>query len=260
MPTVFADTHAHLYSNQFDNDRDAMVQRALQAGVRYLFLPNIDLPSIPTMLDLEAAYPQHCFAMMGLHPCSAEANYLTDLRVMEDWLAKRRFVAIGEIGLDYYWSKEFIAEQKEAFRIQCRWAKELDIPTIIHARDSLDDLIELVREEKTDRLRGIFHCFSGTAAQAKAVLELGFLIGIGGVITYKNSGLADAIREVPLSSIVLETDAPYLTPVPHRGKRNESSYIPLIAEKLADVLHSSIDEIARVTTANALQLFGVVPA
>jgi TatD DNase family protein len=208
------------------------------------------------MLELEAKYPKQCFAMMGLHPCSVEGDYKTVLAEIERHLFARKFVAVGEIGLDYYWSKEFIEEQKDAFRIQCRWAIDLDIPIIIHARESLDDLIQIVREEKKDeKLRGIFHCFGGTLEQARQIIELGFWMGIGGVLTYKKSGLAEIVKDIPLEWLVLETDAPYLTPVPHRGKRNESGYLRFVAEKLAEIKGISLEQLAKITSENAHKIF-----
>jgi TatD DNase family protein len=194
--------------------------------------------------------------MMGLHPCSVEGDYKTVLAEIERHLFARKFVAVGEIGLDYYWSKEFIEEQKDAFRIQCRWAIELDIPIIIHARESLDDLIQIVREEKKDeKLRGIFHCFGGTLEQARQIIELGFWMGIGGVLTYKKSGLDEIVKDIPLEWLVLETDAPYLTPVPHRGKRNESGYLRFVAEKLAEIKGISLEQLAKITSENAHKIF-----
>jgi len=257
---TLVDTHAHLYVSKFKNDRAETVQRAFDNDIKYLFLPNIDRASIPDMLELEANYPDQCFAMMGLHPCSVGENYKKDLMLMEKWLEKRHFCAVGEIGLDYYWSRDFVKEQKDAFRIQCRWAKERDIPIVIHARDSIDDLIEIVAEEKTDNFRGIFHCFGGTLEQANRIKDLGFLMGIGGVLTYKKSGLSEVVKDIDLQHLVLETDAPYLTPVPHRGKRNESSYIKIIAEALAKAKGVSLEEVAAATTKNALAIFGVEAA
>jgi TatD DNase family protein len=208
------------------------------------------------MLELEAKYPERCFAMMGLHPCSVEADYKLFLTEIEKQLFARKFVAVGEIGLDYYWSKEFVEQQKDAFRMQCRWAIELDLPIIIHARESLDDLIQIVKEEKKDeRLRGIFHCFGGSIEQAQKIIQLGFWMGIGGVLTYKKSGLDEIVKDIPLEWLVLETDAPYLTPVPHRGKRNESAYLRFVAEKLAEVKGISLEELATITTENTLRIF-----
>jgi TatD DNase family protein len=253
---MLIDTHAHLYAKEFDFDRDAMIARAISQGIEKFYLPNVDLESIPRMLELEAKYPERCFAMMGLHPCSVEADYKLVLTEIEKQLFARKFVAVGEIGLDYYWSKEFVEQQKDAFRMQCRWAIELDLPIIIHARESLDDLIQIVKEEKKDeRLRGIFHCFGGSIEQAQKIIQLGFWMGIGGVLTYKKSGLDEIVKDIPLEWLVLETDAPYLTPVPHRGKRNESAYLRFVAEKLAEVKGISLEELATITTENTLRIF-----
>jgi TatD DNase family protein len=255
---MFIDTHAHLYASQFDNDRTAMIERAIANGVEQFFLPNIDLESIEPMLALEAQFPERCHTMMGLHPCSVDADYKKVLTTIEKWLQERPFCAVGEIGLDYYWSKEFVKEQKDAFRIQCRWAKELDVPIVIHARDSIDDLIEIVRAEKTDNFRGIFNCFGGSAAQAEQIIELGFLMGLGGVLTFKKARLDEVVAPIDLKHFVLETDAPYLSPTPYRGKRNESAYIPIIAQKLADAKGLPVETIAAATTENALALFDKV--
>lgn len=253
---MFIDTHAHLYAEQFDQDRAAVIERAIQNGVEQFFLPNIDVASIQPMLDLEAQYPDRCHAMMGLHPCSVDAHYEQTLATIKQELDKRPYCAVGEIGLDYYWSMEFVEEQKEAFRLQSRWAQELDVPIVIHARDSLDDLIALVGELKTDNFRGIFHCFGGSLEQAQQIIDLGFLLGLGGVLTFKKANLGAVIEHIDLGHLVLETDAPYLSPTPYRGKRNESAYVPIIAQRLADVQGTSVEEVGKVTTANALQLFG----
>lgn len=254
---MLIDTHTHLYASQFDQDRDEMLQRAIDQGVEHFFLPNIDLESIEGMLQLEADYPQHCHAMMGLHPCSVDANFEAALEVVKEWLDKRPFCAVGEIGLDYYWSKEFVTQQQEAFRIQCGWAKELDRPIVIHARDSIDDLIKIVREEKTENFRGIFHCFGGTLEQAQQIIDLGFLLGIGGVLTFKKAKLDEVLEHIDLQHLVLETDAPYLSPTPYRGKRNESAYVKIIGEKLAEVKGISLEEVAETTSATALELFSL---
>jgi len=254
---MLVDTHAHLYADQFDKDRDDVIQRGIDNGVQHFFLPNIDEASIPGMLDLEAQYPDRCHPMMGLHPCSVATDYKDVLEKMEAWFEKRSFCAVGEIGLDYYWSKEFIKEQKDAFRIQCRWAKELDVPIVIHARDSMDDLIQIVAEEKTDNFRGIFHCFGGSLEQANRIIDLGFLMGLGGVLTFKKANLGAVIEHIDMEHLVLETDAPYLAPTPYRGKRNESSYVKLVAEKLAEVKGLSLDEVASMTSQNALKIFGI---
>ena len=250
----FVDTHAHLYADQFDLDREECLKKAIQENIKYIFLPNIDLESIEPMLQLEHS-TSNCFAMMGLHPCSVQADYKIVLDEIRSWLDRRYFCAVGEIGLDYYWSRDFDKEQKDAFRIQCRWAKELNVPIVIHARDSIDDLIQIVSEEKTQNFRGVFHCFGGTLEQAKKIIDLGFKLGLGGVLTFKKANLGEVIQHIDLEHIVLETDAPYLAPVPFRGKRNECAYIPYVAQKLAEVKSCAIDEIARITSMNAIELF-----
>lgn len=253
---MLIDTHAHLYLKQFAEDREAMLQRAFDNGVQRIYLPNIDSSTTASMLALEAAHPAHCFAMMGLHPCSVKENYEEELAHVKEWLWKRDFCAVGEIGTDLYWDKTFYDQQVDAFQQQMEWAKELDRPIVIHCRDSIDVTIDLVRKAKTDKLRGIFHCFGGTIAQAKAIVELGFHIGIGGVSTFKKAGLEEVLPTVPLSAVVLETDAPYLAPVPFRGKRNESAYIHQIATRVASIYSVSIAEVAEQTTKNALSIFG----
>lgn len=250
----FIDTHAHLYAKAFDSDRAAMMQRGFAQGIEKIILPNIDAESLDGLFALEAAYPEHCHALMGLHPCHVDANYREELAWVEQWLGQRPFKAVGEIGLDYYWSKEFVAEQQAAFRQQCQWALDYNLPVVIHARDSLDDILSILADFE-GALRGILHCFSGSKEQAQRGIELGFHLGIGGVITYKKSGLAEVLADIPLKHLVLETDAPYLAPVPYRGKRNESSYIPHIAQKLADASGSSLEAVAETTSANAYELF-----
>jgi len=249
------DTHTHLYAAQFDEDRAEMLARAIGSGVERFYLPNIDSNSIEGMLALEKQYPENCFPMMGLHPCSVNADYKKELAIVEEWLGKRPFVAVGEIGIDLYWDKTYIEQQKDAFKIQIQWAKDLNIPIIIHARDALDIIIEIVEEEKDERLNGIFHCFTGTLEQAKRIEALGFYIGIGGVLTFKNGGLNKIAGNIPMERIVLETDSPYLAPKPKRGKRNESSYILYVAEKLAEIKGMSLSEIMKITTENANKIF-----
>lgn len=254
----FVDTHAHLYSKKFDADRDEMVRRAIRAGVTRMYLPNIDATSIEGMLDLEAAFPDNCFAMMGLHPCSVQPDtYEQELALVEQQLGARSWVGIGETGIDLYWDKTTLELQKIAFARQIEWAKDLNLPIIIHSRESNRECIDLVRQGQDGRLRGIFHCFSGSLEEAREMIDLGFMLGIGGTITYPKSELPTVLREVPLESIVLETDSPYLPPVPHRGKRNESAYIPVIAEMLSEAKVLPLAQIARTTTANALRMFGV---
>ena len=249
------DTHTHLYLKQFDEDRDAMIQRAFEQEVEAFYLPNIDSTTIDDLLALEKAYPEHCFAMMGLHPCSVKENYKEELAIVKEWLDKRPFCAVGEIGIDLYWDKTFFEEQKEAFLTQIEWAVELDIPIVIHSRESTDIIIDILREVKQPRLRGIFHCFGGSVEQAEAIIDLGFLLGIGGVVTFKKSGLDKTMEQISLDHVVLETDSPYLAPTPYRGKRNESAYVRLVAQKLAEVKALTLEEVARQSTANALKLF-----
>ncbi|MCO6491588.1 MAG: TatD family hydrolase [Phaeodactylibacter sp.] len=251
------DTHTHLYLEQFDEDRDEMIQRALDSGVEQFFLPNIDSSSITKMLELEEAYPGRCFAMMGLHPCSVKEDYEEELAIVRDWLDERPFCAVGEIGIDLYWDKSFLEQQKEAFRIQAGWAKELGLPVVLHSREATDILIGLVEEAKDERLRGVFHCFSGTEEQARRIIELGFFLGIGGVVTFKNAGLDKVMEKIGLEHVVLETDSPFLAPAPYRGKRNESAYVRLVAEKLAAIKGVSFREVAETTSRNAGQLFPV---
>jgi len=249
------DTHTHLYLEQFDEDREDMMQRALAADVREMYLPNIDSNSIEAMLRMEAAYPERCFAMMGLHPCSVGENYREELAIVREWLEKRPFCAVGEIGIDLHWDTTFRQQQEESFLTQCEWAKKMDIPIVIHIRKATQVVIDLVREVKDERLRGIFHCFGGTLQEAQAIIELGFHVGIGGVLTFKKAGLDKVMEAVDLEHVVLETDSPYLAPVPHRGKRNESAYVRLVAEKLAEVKGIPLEQVAEVTSANADKIF-----
>jgi TatD DNase family protein len=254
---MLIDTHAHLYSRKFDTDRHDMVRRAIAAGVGRMYLPNIDSESIGPMLELEAAFPEHCFAMMGLHPGSVQPDtWESELALVEKWLGERAWAGVGETGIDLYWDKSTLEIQKASFARQIEWAKDLGRPIIIHSRESNEECLELVAQGQDGRLRGIFHCFSGTAEQAKRMIDLGFMLGIGGTLTYTKSELPAVLKTVPLENIVLETDAPYLPPVPHRGKRNESAYIRLVAEMLSEVKVLPTAEIARVTTANALRMFG----
>jgi|SRR5215831_4032760 len=256
MAIQFIDTHCHLYLPELKEDLPAIIKRAENEGIIRFYLPAIDSSEDGPLLKTEEDYPGKCFAMMGLHPCSVKENYQEELKTAQDWLGKRRFFGIGEIGLDYYWDRTFTKEQEIAFHEQIEWAQHYDLPVIIHSRESIDDCIGIVQEHQQGNLKGIFHCFTGSYEQAKKIIDTGFHLGIGGVLTYKNSGLATVIEKLPLESLVLETDAPYLAPVPFRGKRNESSYLKYVAEKLAGVKGVSIEEIARVTTENAMRVFG----
>lgn len=253
---TFVDTHTHLYNEQLTADPQ-QITRAIEAGVTKMYMPNCDSTTIEGMLAIEAAYPQNCFPMMGLHPVYVKENYKEELAIVEDWLAKRKFAGVGEIGLDYYWDKTFVPQQKEAFEQQIDWALQYDLPIIIHSRESTADCIEIVRKKQNGQLRGIFHCFSGTLEEAKQIQELGFYLGIGGVVTFKKSTLPEIVREMPLETLVLETDAPYLAPVPYRGKRNESSYTPLIAMTIATVKQVGLDEISAITNKNAEKIFSM---
>lgn len=249
------ETHAHIYSKKFDSDRDQVIEDIRNAGVERVYMPNVDVETIDAMLECEQKYPDLCIPMMGLHPCDVKEDFHEQLKVMEDWLNKRPFAAVGEIGLDLYWDKTFFEQQKEALRIQISWAKKMELPVVLHCRESMDETIEIIKEEQDGNLKGIFHCFTGSVSQAKEIIDLGFLLGIGGVATFKNGGLDKVIPEIGLESLVLETDAPYLAPVPNRGKRNSPAYLPLIAEKIGDYLSISKEEVAKKTKLNALNLF-----
>ena len=250
------DTHCHLYSKEFTRDLEDVFQRAEKEEVARFYLPAIDRHCQGALLDLEARYPGVCFGMTGLHPCHVKEDHAEELRFVEDELARRAWVALGEIGLDFYWDRTFEAAQYAAFHQQIEWALHYNIPIVIHSRESMKESIGVVREHQQGKLRGIFHCFSGDAQAAREIVDLGFYLGIGGVLTYKNSGLPDAIRDVPLEFLVLETDAPYLAPVPFRGKRNESSYLRYVVAKLAEVKGLSVEEVAAATTQNAQKIFG----
>lgn len=252
---MYIDTHTHLYSDKFAGDREAVLARAREVGVGLSLLPGIDRTTHEAMLALERAHPRQCLAMIGLHPGSVKEDYREELAVVEQHLRERPWVAIGEIGMDLYWDKTFIREQEAAFLQQCAWAVEYDLAISIHARDSIEELLALIDGVGDERLRGVFHCFTGTVAQAERALDLGFYLGIGGIATFKNGGLEGVIRASPKNRLLLETDAPYLAPAPHRGKRNETAYLPLIAEKVADLWEVGVERVAEQTTANARQLF-----
>jgi TatD DNase family protein len=255
---IFIDTHTHLFSPSFNEDRTDAVQRAINAGVDKLLLPNIDIESISAMYDLCNQFPNNCFPMMGLHPGSVDENWERNLEVIKEHLFTRNNLAVGEIGMDLYWDKTFQDAQAQAFRQQISWAKELKLPIIIHAREAFEEIFDIVDELNDDNLRGIFHCFTGTLEQARKIQEYGgFMLGLGGVLTYKKSGLDEVVKDIPIDMIVLETDSPYLPPTPHRGKRNESAYLIHIAEKLADIKQMKLTEVADLTTANARQMFNL---
>jgi TatD DNase family protein len=254
---VLTDTHTHLYADEFLPDRAEMIQRALSAGVSRLFLPNIDSNSIPGLFELVKHYPQHCFPMMGLHPCSVNEEFQKELKVVEYWLTQRKFYAIGEVGIDLYWDTSFAEQQKYAFDFQVQLAKKYRLPVIIHTRNAFKEAYEIILRHNDKNLKGIFHCFSGNAEEAEQVISLGgFKLGIGGVLTFKNAGLDKVLEHISPEHMVLETDAPYLAPVPYRGKRNESSYLSLVAAKLGELKKLSVEEIAAITTANSKYIFG----
>ncbi len=257
---IIVDTHTHIYLEDFNSDINKTIQNAEKIGVKYFMLPNIDSSSIDQVKSLHHKFPEACLPMMGLHPCSVKENFQDELQIAEEELfnnSEIKYYGVGECGLDYYWDKTFIPQQKEALQIQCKWAKDLNLPIILHTRDSMDDGIELIREEQNGKLKGIFHCFGGTVTQALQIIDLGFLLGIGGVLTFKKSGLDEELKDIDLKYLVLETDAPYLTPVPFRGKRNEPAYLEYILSKLSEVKNCSKEEVARITTENALKLFGM---
>jgi TatD DNase family protein len=248
----FIDTHAHVYLPEFDADREAILTRAADNGITHILMPAIDITTHAQMLSVETAWPS-CHAMIGLHPCSVSENNAGELAAVEAYIKNRPFLAIGEIGLDFYWDASHKQQQYEAFELQIQWAIQHDLPIVVHSRNAMDDCIEVV--QKYPRVRGVFHCFSGTAAQARRLIDLGFYLGIGGVVTYKNAGLDKILEVIGLDAVVLETDAPYLAPVPHRGKRNECSYLVLIAQKLAAITGRPVEEVAAISTQNAKKLF-----
>lgn len=256
---ILVDSHCHLYAEQFNDDRDQVLEAAIKSGVKKIILPNIDRDSVDAMHELSNRYPENCFPMMGLHPCSVKKDYQEDLEFHKNLIFNKteNYVGVGEIGIDLYWDKSTLPEQKEAFKEQCQWAIELDLPIAIHVRDSFNEVFECLDEINSDSLKGIFHCFSGNKEQAKKALSYSnFLLGIGGVVTFKNSKLGETLAKlVPKERLVVETDSPYLTPHPHRGKRNSPEYIPLIAQKLADIYLCSEEEIAQISSKNIEKMF-----
>ena len=254
---TITDTHTHLYSNEFDQDRNEMIQRAIDAGVSRFFIPAIDSAYTQSMYDLEKAYPENIFLMMGLHPTHVKENYLEELQLVEEELAKRRFFAVGEIGIDLYWDKAHLPQQQDAFRKQIQLAKQYKLPIVIHCRDAFDEIFEILEEEKSADLFGIFHCFSGTYEQALQAISYNMKLGIGGVVTFKNGKIDQFLSEIDLKHIVLETDSPYLAPVPFRGKRNESGYLIKVVDKLSEIYNLPQEEISIVTTQNSKAIFGI---
>jgi TatD DNase family protein len=250
------DTHCHLYTKEFDEDIDAVMVRAADAGVKKFYLPAIDMSCTYRMDKLEENYPDKCFAMAGLHPCSVKEDFEKEIGFIKELLQQRKFAGIGETGLDFYWDKTFVSQQYEALEIQIELALAYSLPLILHTRNATQETIDVVKKYKGSGLQGIFHCFGGTKEEADQIIELGFYLGIGGVVTYKNAGLAEVLHQTDMKSVVLETDAPYLAPVPVRGKRNESSYLKYIAEKIATVKNITVEEVERITTENAEKIFG----
>jgi TatD DNase family protein len=253
---ILTDTHTHLYYETDDTKRVELMQRCKQNSIGRLFLPNVDAASMPMVFSLVKAFPDNCYPMLGLHPCSVKADWEDELNAIQNAADQHKIVAIGEIGIDLYWDKTFLTEQISAFKKQIGWAKALKLPVVIHCRDAFDEVFAVLRQEHDDNLRGIFHCFTGTLEQANKVIGLGFYLGIGGVVTYKNAGLDKIVAQIDLNRIVLETDSPYLTPVPHRGKPNESSYLIYIAQKVAELHQTDLETVAGVTTGNSKQIFG----
>ena len=252
---MLIDTHCHLYLPEFAPDISSVIERAYSAGVQKMYLPAINSETHKSMLALEGLYPQTCFSMMGLHPCYVKEDFEKELEFVGEWLQKRKFAAIGECGLDFYWDKTFVDQQYKALQQQIDWAVQYRLPIILHTRNATRETIEVIRKNKDRGLTGIFHCFGGSLQEANEIIALGFYLGIGGVVTYKNAGLDSVLADIDLQHLVLETDAPYLTPVPHRGKRNESSYLLPIAEKVAAIKNTTLQEVSRITTSNAEKIF-----
>jgi len=254
---IFIDSHTHLYLDEFNTDRQTVVNRAIADGIKYMMLPAIDKSTFDSMMQLTKDFPQNCLPMIGLHPTSVEDNYMEELDFVENELEKNKYVAVGEIGIDLYWDKTYAEQQNYAFRKQLNLAKNHDLPVAIHTRDSFDDVYKIVKEEQDGSLKGVFHCFTGDLEVAKKIIDLNFYMGIGGIVTFKNSGQDKVVKDIPLESILLETDSPFLTPTPYRGKRNESAYIKLIASKIAEVKEVSLESVANITSLNSMSLFGI---
>jgi len=254
---MLIDTHSHIYLEDFLNDVDEVIQKAYNNDVKKIILPNIDSGSVKRLNDLNDVYPHLCYPLMGLHPTSVSSDYKEELQAVEYWLEKRKYYGIGEIGIDLYWDRTYIKEQQDAFRHQIKLAKSKNLPIVIHLRNSFKEVHEIVNEEQDGSLKGIFHCFSGNYSEAQKIIDLGFLLGIGGAVTFKNSNLYLGVEKIELKHLVLETDSPYLSPVPKRGRRNESSYLVYIAQKVAEIYEIPVEQVAEITTANARNLFGI---
>lgn len=254
---ILVDTHSHIYLPEFDKDRADVIYNSERQKIKHIFLPNIDSSSIESMMALSKEYPDKIYPMMGLHPTSAEDDYENELQIVEEWLGKEKFYAIGEIGLDYYWDTSFKEEQIVAFKAQLDLALKHNLPVVIHVRDAFDDALEIINKPEYDTIKGIFHCFTGNLEQAENVINRGFKLGIGGIVTFKNAGIDKVVEQIDLKHLVLETDSPYLAPVPKRGKRNESTYLFYVAKKVAELKNIDISEVARVTTQNASEIFKI---
>ncbi len=251
------DTHIHLYLSQFDHDREQVVARALEAGVKQMLMPNIDSHTAGPMIQCARQFPGTCLPMMGLHPTSVKESYKTELELIGAWFGKENFVAVGETGIDLYWDTAYAKEQKESLVQHIHWAKDYDLPLVFHSRNSLDELFDVLESHRQEALRAVFHCFPGTEEEAKKAVDMGYMLGIGGVVTYKNSQMARVVEAIDLVHLILETDAPYLSPAPHRGKRNESARLTHVADMVADIKRMDVEEVAAVSTANARRLFGL---
>lgn len=249
------DSHAHIYAAEFDTDRERVMQNAHDVGINKILMPNIDLESIEPMLATQAAYPEICHSMMGLHPCYVNENIEQDLATIRHWFDKHEFIAVGEIGIDLYWDKTYQAQQEFAFRTQLQWAKQMNLPVVIHTRDSIDQTLEILSSEQDGSLTGVFHCFGGSVEQAQAINALGFHLGLGGVSTFKNGGMDKVIPHLDLNYVILETDCPYLAPTPHRGKRNEPAFMALVAQRIADLREMDVRDVAKLTEQNTIKLF-----
>jgi len=254
---MLIDTHSHIYSEDFVNDIDDVIQRAYDNDIKKIVLPNINSGSVKRLVDLSDSYPHLCFPLLGLHPTSVSEDYKEELQAVEYWMDKRDFYGIGEIGIDLHWDRTFLQQQEDAFRHQLKLAKAKQLPVVIHVRNSFSEVLRIVQEEQDGSLKGIFHCFTGTETEANKVIDTGFLIGIGGVVTFKNSNLSEVLPKIDMNKLVLETDAPYLSPEPKRGRRNETAYLVYIAQKVAECYGVTVDEVAEITTSNARNLFGI---
>jgi TatD DNase family protein len=254
---MFIDTHCHLYTEEFKSDKSEVIERAKTAGIEKIILPNIDSTSIRSLLSMVDSDPEYFIPQIGLHPTSVKEDFQEELKIMDYWLHKRKFKGVGEIGIDLYWDRTFLSEQVIAFETQIEWAVQLQLPLVIHVRDSYPEVMEILHRHENIHLKGIFHSFTGTSELAHEIIDLGFKLGLGGIVTFKNSGLDKVVPQIPLEQIVLETDAPYLSPVPFRGKRNESSYISYIAGRIADLKGTTAEEVGKVTSENARKLFGI---